>query len=200
MPGDVLIAWTIIISLHLLKSCLVDFNFFTVDDPVYVSVCVCVCVCVPCKRFLGNCYSHHHQTLHSELRHKNAIHVNYIDLDLHSRSQRSDTKSLSISETFQAMPIQFAVKIVWRKVYTIFSQSNDLGLHSRSQLCLKLACTIIAISQTAFKLWHSNMAWQHKYAYLLMLVLMTPWPWCKVIVCQQRQKFSAELSQQLSKQ
>ena len=50
-----------------------------------------------------------------------------------------------ISETFQAIPITFAVKIVRLKGdiirlkgYIIFSQSDDLALHSRSQLRLKL--------------------------------------------------------------
>ena len=60
-----------------------------------------------------------------------------------------------------AMPIKFAVKIVY---IIIFSQSDDLALNSRSQLRLKgdrcLTCTIIAISQTIFKLWHPNLAWR----------------------------------------
>ena len=38
----------------------------------------------------------------------------------------------------QAIPIKFAVKIVRLKVYIIFSQSNDLALHPRSLLHLKL--------------------------------------------------------------
>ena len=42
-----------------------------------------------------------------------------------------------ILETFQAMPIKFALKIVRWKVYIIFSQSDDLGLHSRSEQHLK---------------------------------------------------------------
>ena len=44
----------------------------------------------------------------------------------------------------------------------IFSQSDDLALHLRSQLLLKrdtfLTCTVIAISRTLFK--HSNLAWR----------------------------------------
>ena len=36
------------------------------------------------------------------------------------------------------MPIKFAVKIVRLKVYIIFPQSDNLDLHSRSQLRLKL--------------------------------------------------------------
>ena len=63
-----------------------------------------------------------------------------------------------ISESVQAMPIKFSVKIVRLNVYIIFYPSNDLALHSRPQLRLKLnkclTCTIIAISQTVSKLWH----------------------------------------------
>ena len=36
------------------------------------------------------------------------------------------------------MPIEFAVKIVRLKLYIIVSKSEDLALHSRSQLRLKL--------------------------------------------------------------
>ena len=66
-------------------------------------------------------------------------------------------KYFIISETVQAMPFTYAVKIVRLKVYIIFSQSNDhdLALHSRSQLRFKLdklfTCTIIPISRTVFK-------------------------------------------------
>ena len=49
-----------------------------------------------------------------------------------------NNKCSVILETVQAMPITFAVRIVWGKVYISFSQSDDLALHSRSQLCLKL--------------------------------------------------------------
>ena len=59
-------------------------------------LCVCVCLLVPCKRFLGNYWTHHHQIWRGDcLRHENASHVivnyNYIDLDFHSRSHRSFT-------------------------------------------------------------------------------------------------------------
>ena len=47
------------------------------------------------------------------------------------------------------MPITFSEKIVRLKVYIIFSQSDDLDLHSRSQLRLKLdtflSCCLIVI-------------------------------------------------------
>ena len=129
-----------------------------------VCMCLSVCVSVPHKRFLGNYWSHHLQTWHGDfLTHVNVSHVNYIDLDLHSRLQGSlswkrvedeinvlialsafrdnhekKKKGLIISGTFKAMPIMFAVKIVWLKVCIIFSQSDDLDLYSRSQLHLKL--------------------------------------------------------------
>ena len=61
-----------------------------------------------------------------------------------------------ISETVQVVPIKLSVKIVPLKVCTMFSQPDDLDLHSRSQLCLKLDtcfnCTIIVIFLTMFKL------------------------------------------------
>ena len=64
------------------------------------------------------------------------------------------------------MPIKFAVKTVRLKVYIIGSQSDDLVLHPRSQLRLKLetslTCTITAI-----------LCWTVFMAYLLMLILMT---------------------------
>ena len=47
-------------------------------------------------------------------------------------------KYLIISETVEAMPIKFAVKIVRLKVYIIFSESDDLALHSRTQVHLTL--------------------------------------------------------------
>ena len=51
-----------------------------------------------------------------------------------------------ISETVQAMPITFSVKIVELKVYKLCSHYDGLALHSRSQLRVKidnvLTCTI----------------------------------------------------------
>ena len=53
------------------------------------SLCVCV-FHVPRKRLLGKYWCHHHQAWHSNcLRHGDASRANYIDLDLHSRSQGS---------------------------------------------------------------------------------------------------------------
>ena len=43
----------------------------------------------------------------------------------------NENKCLIISETVQTMPIKFAVKIVRLKVYMIFSQSDDIAVHSR---------------------------------------------------------------------
>ena len=60
-------------------------------------------------------------------------------------------------ETVQAMPIKFAVNIVRLKVNIICSQSDDIDVHSRSQLRLKLdkfvTCSVMVIfSAMAFKL------------------------------------------------
>ena len=55
----------------------------------------------------------------------------------HTDLNHENNKCSIISETFQAMPIKFAVQIFQLKVYIMFSQSNDLVLHSRSQLRLK---------------------------------------------------------------
>ena len=66
-----------------------------------------------------------------------------------------------ISDSVQAMPIKLAMEIVRQKVYIVFSQSDDIDLHSRSQLPLKrdklVTCTlIVVISRIIFKLWHSK--------------------------------------------
>ena len=47
----------------------------------------------------------------------------------HRDVSHENNKGLIISETVQAIPIKFAVKIVRRKVHIIFSQSDDLALH-----------------------------------------------------------------------
>ena len=77
-----------------------------------------------------------------------------------------DSNKCSItSETVQAVPIKIAVKIVRLKVHITFSQSDDLALHSRSQVRLKLdkrlTCTIVVISRAVFTLygiqtWHDG--------------------------------------------
>ena len=75
-----------------------------------------------------------------------------------------DNNQCSLSlETVQAMPITFAVKIVQLNIYIIilFSQFDDLDLHSKSQLrleqdtCFNVYCnsnTSDNISAMAFKL------------------------------------------------
>ena len=72
---------------------------------------------------------------------------------------KHEIKCLLISDTFlsNAMPITFAVKIVRLKVYMNHCQSDDIDLHSRSQVCLKLdyflTCNISDnIEAIAFKL------------------------------------------------
>ena len=101
-----------------------------------------VSVCVPRKRFLGNCCNHR-QTWHDDcLRQRTDKQLNntimyhvLIILTLNFIQDRIDlnhetNKCLIISETIQAMPIIFAVKIVRQKVYRNYDhcQSDDLDL------------------------------------------------------------------------
>ena len=64
---------------------------------------------------------------------------------LHENNQYS-----IISETVQAMPIKVccAMSLVRRKVYIMFSHSDDLDLHSRSQLRFKLDNCFTTTSDT----------------------------------------------------
>ena len=86
-------------------------------------------------------------------------------IQVHTDLNDKNNKCSIISETVQAMPITVAVRIVRLKVYIICSQSDDLALHSRSQLRLKLdkslTCTIIALSRTVclsyvIQTWHDG--------------------------------------------
>ena len=81
--------------------------------------------------------------------------VRTVRLKLYILFSQSDDLAL------HAMPIRFAVRTVRLKLYILCSQSDDLALHSMSQLRLKLdkclTCATTAISQTVFKLWHSNL-------------------------------------------
>ena len=98
----------------------------------------------------------------------------------------------------QAIPIKFAVKIVWLKIYIIFSQSDDLALHSKSLSSqtwqvfnLYYTSHILdSIYKLSFKLGMTVDRW-----HICSCLFWWPWPWCKVIVGRQSQKFSVELSQ-----
>ena len=102
-----------------------------------------------------------------------------------------------ISETVQAMSITFAVKIVRPTYCVIFSPSDDLALHPRSQLRLKrdkcFTCTIIAISRTVVSLSYGIQTWHviynHAHARVDNFDLDA-----KVTVGRQRPKISIELS------
>ena len=79
------------------------------------------------------------------------------------RVNHENNKCLIISEAVQVLSIKFVVKIGWLKVYIIsyfFSPMSLLfsqGHNCVSNMTILLTCTIIAISQTVFKLWHSNL-------------------------------------------
>ena len=100
-----------------------DFENVNVDDPECVCMCVCVCahacvrvracVCVRRKRFLGNYWSHHRQTWRGDcLRHEKASRVNYIDLDLHSRSHILIMKIVNVW-LFQKLFKQCPSSLLW---------------------------------------------------------------------------------------
>ena len=124
----------------------------------------------------------------------NATRANYIDLDLHSRINtdyidfnHENNKCSIISEIVQAVPIKFVVKIVRLKMYIICSPSDDLALHSRSQLRLNLdTCENFYynshISDSINKLWYPNLAWRYTSWHICSCSFRWPWPWCKVIV------------------
>ena len=128
--------------------------------------CVSVCLCVP----LVNDSSETIEVTHgivklgtvtaSDMRmHHVLIMLTLTFIQGHTDLDHGNKCSI-ISKTVLAMPIKFALKIVRLKVYIIGSQSDDLALHPRSQVRLKLdkRCTIIVISRRAFTLWHSNVA------------------------------------------
>ena len=77
----------------------------------------------------------------------------------HADQNHENNKCLIISETVQATPIMFAVKIVRLKVYYDYFQSDGLDLHSRSKvrLTLDLFLTCYIVSDV-FKLLHSHLA------------------------------------------
>ena len=68
----------------------------------------------------------------------------------HTDQNNKNNKCLIISETIQACCEDIPMKSLYDH-----HQSNDLALHSRSQLRLNLDNSFI--SWTVFKLWHSNL-------------------------------------------
>ena len=104
---------------------------------VRVYVCVRACPSLP-SHSSETVEGHHRQTWHG-LRHENASRVNYIDPDMlliltltgiqgHTYLNHDNNKCLIISETIQAMPIKFAVKIVRLKVCMTNSSPMTLTL------------------------------------------------------------------------
>ena len=72
------------------------------------------------------------------LMHHVFIILTLIFIQGHAGLNHEYNKCSIISETVEAIPIKLAVKVVRLKVNVTFSQSDDLALHSRSQLRLKL--------------------------------------------------------------
>ena len=121
-------------------------------------MCLFVCVCVPRKRFPGN-----GTATASDVRMHHVLNILTLTfIQCHPDRNHENNKYSIVSESVQAMPIMFAVRIVRLKFDIICSQSDDLALHPRSQLRLILdsfvTCTVIEMYRTVFQLWHSNLA------------------------------------------
>ena len=143
--------------------------YLKIDEAKGLSVCLCACPsqAIPRKLLFMSSSSIFGTVAATDMRmHHVLILLTLTFIQGHMYPNKNNKCSV-ILETVQAMPITFAVRIVWGKVYISFSQSDDLALHSRSQLCLKLykclTCTRIAISKAVLKLWHSNLAWRYMH-------------------------------------
>ena len=116
-------------------------------------MCVCVCVCVFVRACVRACvslatdFSESIEVIISKLgtvtasdmiMHHVLIIFTLTFIQDHTYVNPENNQCSIISEIVQAISIKFAVKIVRLKVYIIFSQSDDLALHSKSQLRLKL--------------------------------------------------------------
>ena len=122
----------------LLFSLLANVN---VDDPEYLCVCVCVCVSLASDSLetIKVIFIKLGRVTASDMKmHHVLIILTLTFTQGHTYLNHENNKCSIISETVQAIPIRFAVKIVRLKVCIIFSQSDDLALYSRSQLRLKL--------------------------------------------------------------
>ena len=123
-----------------------DFQTFSLGESL-VCQYVCLCVCVPRKRFVdtietiiinfGTVTASDVLVLHE------LIVLTLTFIQGHTYLNHGNNECLIISETIRAMPIKFAVKTkgLYDRCY-----SDDLYLHSRSQVRLKLdyflACNI----------------------------------------------------------
>ena len=125
------------------------------------TMCPCVCACVSLASDSSETIEFIITTLGTVIATYMLMRHMFIILTLtsilgHADLHHENNKCSIISETVQAIPITFAVKIFRLKVYIIMYRPDGHPLHSRSQLRLKLdkclACTVIAIFRTVFKL------------------------------------------------
>ena len=93
---------------------------------VLVCASVRVCVSVSLASDLSEPAGHHRQPWQGDcLSYENASRDNYIDLNFiqcHTDLTHENNKCLIISETIEAMPIKFAMKIVRLKFYVTISR------------------------------------------------------------------------------
>ena len=135
------------------KHCLVHtIRVFYFSDTFFSSYCfdeakVCVCICVCVFVCVASDSSETSEVIIIKLgivtasdmvMHHVLTILTLTSIRGHTDLNHETNKCSIISETDQAISTTFAVKIVRLNVYTIFSQFDDLALHSRSQLRLKL--------------------------------------------------------------
>ena len=107
---------------------------------MYLCVCVCVCVSVASDSWktVKVIIVKLSTVTASDLRmHHVLIILTLTCIQGHTDRNHEHNKCLIISETIEAMPITFAVDSPTKVLYD-HCQSNDLDLHSRSQVRLKL--------------------------------------------------------------
>ena len=151
---------------------------------VCLSVCLCVCLCVCLS--LASDFSETIEVIIIKLgtvttsdtrMHDGLIIILTLTfIQGHTYLNHENDQCSIISETVQAIPINFVVKILRLKVVYIinrFSVRSPCSSLSGSQLRLKLdkcfTCTIIAMYRTVFRLWNSNLHGISDHARMIVL-------------------------------
>ena len=112
----------------------------------------------------------------------------------HTDQNHENMKCLIISETIQAMPVKFAVKIVWLKVYMTIARLMTLSFIQGHKCISYLALFNLQYLRQYLRYYiqtgHDS---RHRCR---ICSFWCSWPWCKVTAGRQRQQISVELSPQ----
>ena len=167
-----LISSFVVIAIRFVCKVVSDFRNFNVDDPSHC-VCACVRACVRACLCVSVCLSLASDSSEAitviiiklgkmmasdKLKHHMLIILTWTFTQGHTDLNHENNKCSIISETVQAVTFTFAVKILWLEIYIIFFQSDDLALHSRSQL-LRLK-----LDQSLFSLYYNNIQYLEQYS------------------------------------